>query len=92
MARDEEGPAGSQRAGHGVTITVNKKPVVMTQGKHTGGDVKDAAIAAGLPVTRDFVLTELLGKGEPRKTIGNDDPVTIHENSEFSLVADDDDS
>jgi hypothetical protein len=92
MARDEKGPTGNQQAGHEVTISVNNKPVKMTQGQHTGGDVKDAAIAAGQPVTRDFVLTELHGKGQPRKTIGNGDSVLIHEKSEFSLVADDDDS
>jgi hypothetical protein len=92
MARDEEAPGGSEHAAHEVTITVNNRTVEMTQGQHTGGDVKDAAITAGQPVTRDFVLTELHGKGQPRKTIGNDDPVLIHEKSEFSLVADDDDS
>lgn len=91
MAKNED-KAGGPPAAHDVTIKVNNKPVSMTQGRHTGGEVKDAAIAAGLPVTRDFVLTELRGKGEPRKTIGNDDPVTINKNSEFSLVADDDDS
>jgi hypothetical protein len=92
MARDEDQAGGDKPAAQEVTITVNNKAVTMTKGKHIGGEVKDAAIAAKLPVTRDFVLTEIHGKSEPRKTIGNDDPVNIHENSEFSLVADDDDS
>ncbi len=91
MARDEE-PAGNKGAATEVKIIVNTKPVRMTKGKHVGADVKDAAIAAELPVSREFVLTEIHGKSEPRKTIGNEDPVNIHENSEFSLVADDDDS
>jgi hypothetical protein len=92
MARDEENKGKDDHEAKVVTINVNNKPVSMTKGKHTGIEVKDAAIAAGLPVTRDFVLTELHGNNEPRKTIGNEDSVNIHDKSEFSLVADDDDS
>ena len=91
MATDQV-PENGKNAVQEITITVNNKPVKMTKGKHTGLEVKDAAIAAQLPVTRDFVLTELHGKSEPRKTIGDADSVNIHEGSEFALVADDDDS
>lgn len=82
----------SKVAAKQITITVNKKPVEITQGKHTGLEIKQAAINSGLPVQLDFVLTEIHGNSPNRPTIGNDDSVEVHPGSTFALIADDDDS
>lgn len=75
-----------------IEIIVNKKAVSITQGKHTGLEIKQAAVDAGLAVQLDFVLTEIHGNSPNRPTIGNGDVVTVHPGSKFSLIADDDDS
>jgi hypothetical protein len=75
-----------------IEITINKKPVEIVQGEHTGREIKQAAIDAGLPVQLDFVLTEIHGGSPNRPTIGNEDTVNVHPGSKFSLIADDDDS
>jgi hypothetical protein len=78
--------------GRTIEITINKKPVEITQGEHTGLEIKQAAIDAGLPVQLDFVLTEIHGNSPNRPTIGNGDTVEVNPGSKFSLIADDDDS
>ena len=75
-----------------IEITINKKTVKISQGKHKGIEIKQAAIDAGLRVQLDFVLTQIHGDSANRPTIGNDDTVNVHPGSKFSLIADDDDS
>jgi hypothetical protein len=75
-----------------IEITVNKKPVGITQGEHTGLEIKQAAIDAGLAVQLDFVLTQIHGESPNRPTIGDGDTVNVNPGSKFSLIADDDDS
>lgn len=91
MARNDEEVTASQQD-RTIEITINKRSVPITQGKHTGFEVKQAAINAGLQVQLDFVLTEIHGNSPNRPTIGNDDTVNIHPGSNFALIADDDDS
>ena len=79
------------RNGNSVTITVNKKPVVIIGPRVTGSEIKDAAIAQGVQIERDFLLSEELPNGET-KGIGDDDPVTINKHSKFTAVAGDDNS
>ena len=76
---------------HPVTITVNRQPIKVEGPRVTGLEIKQAAIAQGLPITLDFVLSEIRPNHRPR-IIGNDTVVTVNKNSEFTAVADDDDS
>lgn len=76
---------------HTVTITVNERPVPIEGPRVTGLQIKEAAIAAGLPITLDFMLTEELANGRS-KVVGDSDEVTVNKNSRFDAVAGDDNS
>jgi hypothetical protein len=74
-----------------VTITVNNKPVVMETKVATGFQIKDAAIAQGVKIQRNFVLTEELPDDKSR-VIGDNQEVKLHNKSEFTAVTPDDNS
>jgi hypothetical protein len=74
-----------------VEIFVNRKPVRMTRGEHTGSEIKQAAIDAGINIKPDFVLSLILGPGETR-IIGDNDPVLVKKGQRYTAVADDDNS
>jgi len=74
-----------------VTVNVNNKPVVFSDHKATGMEIKVAAINQGVQIEEDFNLFEDKGD-EPLKSIGNDDTITIHRNQEFTAVPPDDNS
>lgn len=76
---------------HTVTITVNERPVAIEGPRVTGLQIKQAAIAAGLQIGLDFMLTEELANGRSR-VIGDTDEVTVNKNSRFDAVAGDDNS
>jgi len=72
-----------------VQIEVNEKPVRMLRGVHTGRDIKEAAIAQGVRINLDFVLS-LHEAGGGTRIIGNDDPVKVRRGQRYTAVADDD--
>jgi hypothetical protein len=76
---------------HTVTVTVNKHPVRLTHREATGLQIKQAAIAQGVRIELDFVLSELR-EHRPAQVIGDTDIVRITEHSRFSAVAGDDNS
>lgn len=76
---------------HTTTITVNDRPVEIHKPRVTGLEIKGAAIAAGLPITIEFLLTEELSGGRSR-VVGDQDTVTVNKNSRFDAVAGDDNS
>lgn len=77
---------------HLTPITVNTKYQVKIAGpKVTGLQIKQAAIAQGVPIELDFQLTEVLPHGGS-KIIGDTDTVTINKNSKFVATAEDDNS
>ena len=76
---------------HMVTITVNERPVPIEGPRVTGLQVKQAAIAAGLQIGLDFLLTKELANGRS-KVVGDTDEVTVNKNSRFDAVAGDDNS
>jgi hypothetical protein len=59
--------------------------------RHTGLEIKQAAIAQGVKIEIDFLLY-LLRHHEPNKPIADDEEVTITEESRFHAIADDDNS
>jgi len=76
---------------HTVTVTVNGKPVVVPAPKTTGLAVKEAAVAANLPVTLDFVLSKEKPDGDT-EIVGDTDTITVNKNSKFVLIHPDDNS
>ena len=61
---------------HEARVTVNGQFVVLTTRKVTGLQIKEAAIAAGVPIQLDFVLSEVRPSGE-QKIIPDDREITV---------------
>ncbi len=76
---------------HEFTITVNDKPVILTDHHQTGLSIKEAAIDQGVPIQADFDLSEVLHDGK-HKPIGNDKKVDVKEGDEFWAIPGDDNS
>lgn len=74
-----------------VEILVNTKSVRIMRGEHTGLQIKEAAIAQGVRIKLDFVLT-LHKAGGQTQIIGDQDRVKAHRGQRFTAVADDDKS
>jgi hypothetical protein len=87
MSNEKSGDHG----GPAVTIHVNNAPVNIDGPRVSGLQIKEAAIAQGVAIGIDFVLSELRPNGRP-EIVGNDDPVTVNKNSRFTATDDDDDS
>lgn len=78
-------------ANHEVTITVNEKPVTLEGPRTTGLKIKQAAIAQGVAIGLDFVLSEELNDRRS-KIVGDNEEITIHPHQRFLCVAPDDNS
>ena len=74
-----------------IRVTVNGQFVVLTSRKVTGLQVKEAAIAAGVPIQLDFVLSEVRPSGE-QKIIPDDREITVKSGDEFWAIPGDDNS
>ena len=81
---------GTDRRPVRLRVTVNNHPVVLTERRMTGLEIKQAAIAQGAGIEVGFQLS--VRKGKHYEVVGDDDPVTIRENQEFLAVAPDDNS
>lgn len=89
-ATDGSAEARDKKDDH-VRITVNGKFVVLPDKHATGESIKQAAIAAGVEIQMDFVLSEVLPNGE-QKIIPNDKHVTVKDGDEFWAIPGDDNS
>ena len=80
-----------KRREHEVELIVNNKPVLIEKGERTGREIKEACIAASLPIKADFLLSldDPDGKGQ---SIGDTDRVKVRTGQRFTAVADDDNS
>jgi hypothetical protein len=76
---------------HLVDVVVNKHAVRVEGPETTGRRIKEAAIAQGVKIELSFQLSEKLGEHKT-KIIGDDDTVTVHHDTVFVAVADDDNS
>ncbi len=84
---------GDAEGEHGtVIVTVNTKPVTLPAHRVTGLEVKRAAIAQGVEIQLDFLLTLEAHGGHAARTVDNDDTVTVTKESVFSANDGDDDS
>jgi hypothetical protein len=72
-----------------VTIKVNNKPVLITKGRHTGAEIKQAAIGQGVQIQMDFLLS-LIRENGGEDMIGDADIVKVKDGMCFTAVADDD--
>lgn len=73
-----------------VHIAVNRKPVVLEGRGHTGQQIKDAAIAQGVAIGSDFLLSR---KNEKKfKPVGDDEHIRVRKDDEFRAVDGDDNS
>lgn len=88
----EDAPAGMP-GGHDreERVTVNGQFVVLSQKRVTGLEIKQAAVAAGVSIQLDFVLSEVRPNGE-QKIIPDDREVTVKEGDEFWAIPGDDNS
>jgi thioredoxin reductase len=74
-----------------IEIHVNERPVRMIGHRHTGLQIKEAAIAQHVKIQIDFLL--YLERGHaPNKQIADDEEVAITHESRFHAIADDDNS
>jgi len=74
-----------------VAITVNGKPVTVPSPKATGQQIKSAAIAAGVAIQLDFVLSLVRPNGDA-EVIGDGDQITVNKNTTCVALAPDDNS
>lgn len=74
-----------------LNVTVNRTHTVTLHGaRQTGLTIKEAAIAQGVPIHLDFLLSRKTGaKFEP---IGDDEQIRAHDEDEFRAVDGDDNS
>jgi hypothetical protein len=75
-----------------VTVKVNQQPVVLDDHRVTGLEVKQAAIAQGVQIEEDFLLTLEAHGGHPARIIRDDETITVTKHSEFTANDGDDDS
>lgn len=89
--QSQRGPADAPKHTHDVAITVNNSPVVLPQGKYSGLEIKEAAIAQGASdVGLDFVLS--VRRGNHYDVLGDTETIEIHPNLDFVAVTGDDNS
>ncbi|MGH3250769.1 MAG: multiubiquitin domain-containing protein, partial [Trebonia sp.] len=74
-----------------VRVLVNGRQVTLHQAEATGEQVKAAAIAAGVPIQPDFVLSEVLPSGK-QKLVPDDKKIHLKESDEFWAIPGDDNS
>lgn len=74
-----------------VEFFVNGRLIKLKKGTYSGLDIKQAAIAAGVAIQIDFVLSVETSPGHSL-TIGDNDEIKIHNGQQFTALADDDNS
>ncbi|MGA2232826.1 MAG: multiubiquitin domain-containing protein [Tepidisphaeraceae bacterium] len=74
-----------------IEITVNEQPVVLLGRRHTGLEIKQAAISQGVRIQLDFVLSIERAHGHT-EIVGDNEEVTVTDRSRFVAICDDDNS
>jgi hypothetical protein len=89
--REEIAEIDAQEEARPFDISVNNKPVRIVGHEHTGLQIKEAAIAAGVRVQLDFVLSEELKDGRSR-IIGDTQRIRVEPSACFEAIPNDDHS
>lgn len=74
-----------------IHITVNHVKVVLQAARVTGAEIKNAAIAAGVPIDSSFKLSMETKKGV-WQIVGDTETIKVKEDAVFRAVASDDNS
>jgi Multiubiquitin len=74
------------------TVTFNNRRVILTAHRVAGLAIKEAAIAQGIQIELDFLLTLEAFGGQPARTIDDNETITVTEHSVFKANDGDDDS
>lgn len=74
-----------------VTITVNDKPVRLTEHRLDGAQIKATAIAQHVPIQQDFVLSRVLPGGK-QEIIPDGKEIDVRQGEEFWAIPGDDNS
>jgi multiubiquitin len=74
-----------------VTIHVNERPVHLRGHRHTGLEIKEAAVEQHVKIELDFLLY-LEGPEGQAKHIDDGEEVTVTDKTHFAAVPDDDNS
>jgi len=75
---------------HEVPVTVNRRPVTLHGVRHTGRSIKVAAIAQGVPIKPDFLLSRKDGK--TFTPVDDDEHIRVRPHDEFRALDGDDNS
>lgn len=73
-------------------VKVNNKKVQLSHSPITGREIKEEAIAQGVEIQLDFLLTLNAHAGNPARSIADAESVEIDKHSSFSANDSDDDS
>jgi hypothetical protein len=74
-----------------IQVLVNGQKVVLNESEATGAEIKAAAIADGVPIQPDFVLSEVLPSGK-QKMVPDDKKIHLKAGDEFWAIPGDDNS
>ena len=90
---DQDGPDHGEGHSHErtITVTVNDESVVLDNRKQTGAEIKNAAVASGVPIQLDFVLSQVLPNGK-QKIVPDDKEINIKDGDAFWAIPGDDNS
>ncbi|MFK4362069.1 MULTISPECIES: multiubiquitin domain-containing protein [Rhodococcus] len=76
--------------GKEIRVTVNRRAVLIRGGRQSGASIKDFAIAQGVPIQTDFLLSR---KDGPKfKPVGDDELIHVRNDDEFRANDGDDNS
>ncbi|KJL28827.1 multiubiquitin domain-containing protein [Microbacterium oxydans] len=73
-----------------IRVTVNRQAVTLDGRRHTGQQIKDAAIAQGVAIGPDFLLSRK--NGQKFRPVGDDEQIRVKRDDEFRAVDGDDNS
>lgn len=91
VVRFKDGPVFRSRI-TSITVKVNNRPVRFTKRRVTGLEIKQAAIAQGVPIDLQFVLYQMTPSGDLGPVIRDHQSVLLRKCDQFRCIAPDDNS
>jgi multiubiquitin len=73
-----------------IRVTVNRRPITIDGARQTGASIKEAAIAQGVPIQLDFLLSRK--DGSKFAPVGDEESIRVHDGDEFRALDGDDNS
>ena len=85
-----EPPQLDEQVHHRIAVTVNRRPVTLRGHEQTGRSVKEAAIAQGVRIQVDFLLSRK--QGHKFRPVPDQEQIHVHADDQFRAVDGDDNS